>query len=54
MMITLPPAEMGVENGRFAVSGLRTPYTTAGSIREVIKLAFTRGPEFPQLSIRRS
>lgn len=37
-----PPPDIGVEAGRFTVQGLsRSPYATAGPIREVIKRAFT-------------
>ena len=48
---------MGFENGRFAVTGFsRTPYATAGSIREVIKSAFTSAglPSFAPHSFRKT
>jgi integrase len=48
---------MGFENGLFAVTGLsQTPYATAGSIREVIKSAFTSAglPAFAPHSFRKT
>jgi len=52
-----PRPAMGVEAGRFAVTGLsQTPYATAGPIREVIKAAFTIAglPVFAPHSFRKT